>query len=171
MYFSDPAAMVGRSQEFQAVVDSLASGCLLAGLWNWLGARQRYQRLLRSGWFYLVPAATAAAVALQGRPRITYWVGQTVLNIGIAVCIERLVRYSGQAPAALFDLAAVRWVGVLSYSLYLWQQLFLNRNSTHWMTAFPVNLILCFTVAACSYYLVEKPFLRWKVRWSAHKRT
>jgi peptidoglycan/LPS O-acetylase OafA/YrhL len=47
----------------------------------------------------------------------------------------------------------------MSYSLYLWQQPFLNRTVPAWPTAFPVNLLLAASVALLSYYLVERPFL------------
>jgi peptidoglycan/LPS O-acetylase OafA/YrhL len=58
----------------------------------------------------------------------------------------------------------VAFVGVLSYSLYLWQQLFLNRNSSAWSNTFPQNL--CFAVAAAlgSYFLLEKPLLKLRHR-------
>jgi peptidoglycan/LPS O-acetylase OafA/YrhL len=57
------------------------------------------------------------------------------------------------------------FVGVLSYSLYLWQQPFLNRHlGTSWMAAFPVNIILAGVMALASYYLVEQPFLRLRAR-------
>jgi peptidoglycan/LPS O-acetylase OafA/YrhL len=58
----------------------------------------------------------------------------------------------------------IAFAGLLSYSLYLWQQLFLNRNSGAWVNAFPQNL--CFAIAAAlgSYYLFEKPFLRLRRR-------
>ncbi len=32
-------------------------------------------------------------------------------------------------------------LGALSYSLYIWQQLFLGVAGRHWWTVFPVNLL------------------------------
>ena len=60
----------------------------------------------------------------------------------------------------------MRWVGVLSYSLYLWQQLFLYPRQAAWMVAqqFPLNLLVTLAVAALSYYTVESAFLRLKDR-------
>jgi peptidoglycan/LPS O-acetylase OafA/YrhL len=54
------------------------------------------------------------------------------------------------------------FVGTLSYSIYLWQQIFINRNSTSIISTFPVDLILVGACALGSYYLVERPFLRWR---------
>jgi peptidoglycan/LPS O-acetylase OafA/YrhL len=58
----------------------------------------------------------------------------------------------------------IAFIGVLSYSLYLWQQLFLNRNSVAWVNAFPQNLFFAVAAALGSYFLLEKPFLRLRHR-------
>ena len=65
-------------------------------------------------------------------------------------------------------------VGRASYSIYLWQQLFLDRSSASWAVAFPMNLFLVAAVATISCHLVEKPSLvarlkaeRWLERLSA----
>jgi peptidoglycan/LPS O-acetylase OafA/YrhL len=56
------------------------------------------------------------------------------------------------------------WIGRVSYSLYLWQELFCNRNSTMWWARFPLNVVLAFLFAAMSYYWVERPVLAWRDR-------
>jgi len=56
------------------------------------------------------------------------------------------------------------FVGLLSYSIYLWQQLFLNRYATSLPTSFPLNLSLALAAALASYYLVERPSLRFRQR-------
>jgi peptidoglycan/LPS O-acetylase OafA/YrhL len=56
------------------------------------------------------------------------------------------------------------YVGVLSYSLYVWNPLFLNAE-THWtLNVFPLNFIGLFAAGAFSYYLIERPVLRLKER-------
>jgi peptidoglycan/LPS O-acetylase OafA/YrhL len=61
-------------------------------------------------------------------------------------------------------------VGLLSYSLYLWQQPFLNpRNQVDPMCAFPLNLLLAVLIAAISYLAIESPILRLKDRRSFAK--
>ena len=55
------------------------------------------------------------------------------------------------------------FVGLMSYSLYLWQQLFLNPHPTHWVPSWPVGVTLSFS-ATISYYVIERPFLRLKAR-------
>jgi peptidoglycan/LPS O-acetylase OafA/YrhL len=60
----------------------------------------------------------------------------------------------------VLELRGFVWVGTLSYSLYLWQQPFLNRHDTGWWAAFPVNVGFALALACVSYYLIEKPWLR-----------
>jgi peptidoglycan/LPS O-acetylase OafA/YrhL len=64
----------------------------------------------------------------------------------------------------LLNTRPLVFVGTLSYSIYLWQQIFLNRGSTSTISAFPLNLTLALMAALVSYYLVERPFLRWRPR-------
>lgn len=54
------------------------------------------------------------------------------------------------------------FIGVLSYSLYIWQQFFLQKAATvtsSWKQ-YPMNIVLVFITATCSYYLLEQPFLQ-----------
>jgi peptidoglycan/LPS O-acetylase OafA/YrhL len=88
----------------------------------------------------------------------------SILNASLAVLIHRSVYCSRDWMGRFLNWRPVAFVGLLSYSLYLWQQLFLNRNSGAWVNAFPQNL--CFAIAAAlgSYFLLEKPFLRFRRR-------
>ena len=54
--------------------------------------------------------------------------------------------------------------GRLSYSLYLWQQVFLNRDASSAVSTFPANLALAVCAALASYYIVERPALTLR-RW------
>jgi peptidoglycan/LPS O-acetylase OafA/YrhL len=49
--------------------------------------------------------------------------------------------------------------GALSYSLYIWQQLFLDRDSGAWLNAFPQNLGCAIGAALVSYFALEKPLM------------
>lgn len=61
------------------------------------------------------------------------------------------------------------FLGVLSYSLYLWQQPFLDRYHSSPFTAFPLNIALAFSAALASYYCIEKPFLGFKKRFESQR--
>ena len=55
---------------------------------------------------------------------------------------------------------ALVFVGILSYSLYLWQQPFLHRDSQAPLASFPLNLVVAVGCALLSYYVIERPSLR-----------
>lgn len=158
-----PSIRVGMGHRFEIVADSIAAGCLLAGLDVWLRRRHTYRRLLTSRLFVLVPIAVLAIGALQGRPRLI-GVFATVANVGIALCIHRAVLHPGDRIGRLLNSPPFVWVGLTSYSLYLWQQLFLNRASSAWPSEFPVSLALAVAAGTLSYYAIERPTLRYRVR-------
>jgi len=65
----------------------------------------------------------------------------------------------------LLEWSPLRWVGRISYSLYLWQQLFfternLGSRPLGRLEAWPINLVLTFVLATLSYYGIERPLVR-----------
>lgn len=62
------------------------------------------------------------------------------------------------------------WIGRLSYSLYIWNNLFLVPHNQgrdlfpEFLRSVPLNYVMLFAVAAASYFLVEKPCIRWGQR-------
>ena len=64
------------------------------------------------------------------------------------------------------ETAPMKFVGRISFSLYLWQQLFFPNVETPaqapllYMQRFPYNYLAAFACAIASYYLVEKPLIR-----------
>ncbi len=154
------------ARRFECIADALATGCLLAGLYNRLGRSPRYLAFLRSGWFVLVPIlGIGGSVGMYLiHPLSYYLIGQTVTHLAIALCLDRYVRFPSGAGGRALNWGPVAFVGVLSYSLYLWQQPFLNtfEPADRAWTRFPANLALAVGAALLSYYLVERPFLRWR---------
>jgi peptidoglycan/LPS O-acetylase OafA/YrhL len=66
-------------------------------------------------------------------------------------------------------------VGILSYSIYIWQQLFTslpspNKNLPAFMGIFPYNFICIVIVSCISYYFYESFFLRLKSKYSKLKK-
>jgi peptidoglycan/LPS O-acetylase OafA/YrhL len=148
----------GTGSYFPAVADALATGCLLAIL---------QPTLVRCSSFFSwrgfpVIWALTLSLPLLARPhaRTFELVGLGTLHIGLALCIQNAI----VARYRALNVKPMVWIGVLSYSLYLWQQVFLDRSSQAWYTAFPVNLVLAFLVAAISYYVIERPALHLRER-------
>jgi peptidoglycan/LPS O-acetylase OafA/YrhL len=116
---------------------------------------------LASRWFFLVPVL--ALVANYVPSTKFYWlVSGTVMNLSIAASADWAMRKPDTAIGRFLNLPAVSFMGVLSYSLYLWQQIFLNRASVSPYCAFPTNIILAAAMALVSYLVIEAPFLRFR---------
>jgi peptidoglycan/LPS O-acetylase OafA/YrhL len=142
------------------IVDALAAGGLLAMLHDRLASNAAYVRCVGS-----TPAGAAMPAALlvlsAAMPHIgfSYTVGETLMNLLIALTIHRLIMLPDRPAARLLNARAVAGFGALSYSLYLWQQPFLNRESAAFVAAFPLNVALAIGAALCSYRFVERPAL------------
>ena len=162
----------GIGTRFETVGDAIAVGCLLALLRSWLWDRSWYRAVLQSRLFAIAPLmvvafSTLPVLALRHVLGLTYLyvgmyslVGITVMNVGIAMCIDWAIRNSQGRVGRCLNWAPVAYIGTISYSLYLWQQLFLNRNQDHLWVRFPLNVLLAFACAMVSYHLIEKPVLR-----------
>ena len=164
---------------FPAACDSLATGCFLTLLGP--GLRQRWiSPWITSRWFFAVPVLVLLANALRYRAegllgldpkaRILFLlldtVGITLMNVGIALTIERVVCYPGDFFGRILNSKPLIWLGTISYSLYLWQMPFFNPESPAWITRFPVNIVLSIAAATASYYCIEKPILQLRNRFT-----
>lgn len=158
-----PEARAGIGEVFPTVFDALAVGCLLAGLGDRLGRSPRYLAALRSPLFALVPLL-GLAISIVPRVSFDLALGQSLVNVAIALTIDRCVRCPEGFTGRVLAGPVLVWIGNMSYSLYLWQQLFLNRHSDAWVNAFPLNILLTFGAAAFSYYCIEQPILRLRPR-------
>jgi peptidoglycan/LPS O-acetylase OafA/YrhL len=150
----------GIGFRFETVADAIATGCLLAGTHEWLRTQPFYKRVLESKFFVAVPGVVLLFHALYGHPTLYYLISHTVMNIGIALCLHWCVTYHTGIVGRILNSRLLAFVGVISYSLYLWQQLFLDRQSTSTITRFPENIVFVAAAAMASYYLVEQPCLR-----------
>jgi peptidoglycan/LPS O-acetylase OafA/YrhL len=152
-------------EAFPTVCDALAIGCVLACLRDRLEASPRYLAFLQARAFLLLPAlALLVATTLRRHMAADFLFGQSFCNVAIALFIHRCVRFPGGLPGRVLNARPLVLVGSLSYSLYLWQQLFLNRGAHSLVTAFPLNVALAFAAACASHFLVERTFLRLRER-------
>ncbi|WP_228486251.1 acyltransferase family protein [Paludibaculum fermentans] len=143
--------------------DAIAVGCLLACVSERLGRWETYLRMLRSPIPLLLLVVPAAGIYLADRQALSFGLMQ-LAHLGVAVLIDRFVRYPGSFGGGLLNSAILMRIGVLSYSLYIWQELFLDRTSSLTVAQFPLNLVCTLCVAVISYQFVEQPFLAWRDR-------
>ena len=161
-YDMSPTAMM---RQFQAVADSLAVGCLMAFLLRSGRLPVLRRPLLRfAAWVLAAVLLAGSAGAYLIAPAFFYVFGQSLANIGAAVVVYLCIgRKDGVLYRLLNNRAAV-FVGTLSYSLYLWQEPFLNSTAAAFPQSYPYNLLFTVAAALTSYFLIEKPFLTLKNR-------
>jgi peptidoglycan/LPS O-acetylase OafA/YrhL len=155
--------------------DCLMFGCSAA----LLADSTRFQSLLARAFAYKAHWIAACflflvdpLLALKLRGGYTLSLGFTFQGVGILLLLIWLVRNENSLIGKLFNAGPVVHVGVLSYSLYLWQQLFLTPLNTTFAGRFPLNLLCAFVVAELSYFVVERQFLalRERFRWGTQLR-
>jgi len=133
-----------------AVADQLAIGCLLAIF------AKRLPRIPGS----LALGMTVAALVLPWYPATSP--ARSLLMLFLLrpilhVCLAGIVLHVIQVPYAALNWGPVAWLGKISYSLYLWQELFCSNPNLHYGYLLALPAIGCATL---SYYLVEQPMLR-----------
>lgn len=149
----------GVGHRFETIADAIAVGCVLAGTRTWLHRTTWYPRLLVSPAFIIVPFAAVGANLLHDHPLVNFAAGMTVTHVAIALCLDWCVTFHEGRVGRILNAAPLVFVGWLSYSLYLWQQPFLNRASDAAFAAFPLNIAIVALLALISYYAIERPSL------------
>ncbi len=168
MFLFGSGPEIALSREFQAVADALATGCVFALMHNRLSENTAYVTFIKR-WAIpvaIIFVALGYGIAFVSRP-LAYVCGGTFANIGMVLLLQNIVRYPDQFVGRICNFKPLAWVGVLSYSLYLWQQPFLYFGSSAWICSFPQNIFLAFAAAIASYLVIEKPFLRLKEKMGA----
>ena len=92
----------------------------------------------------------------NGRP--TIWEAMLV-PLMIASTMLRPRSLAGR----LLESPVMRWLGRLSYSLYLWELFFVFRGVPQTLgilQTFPLDVVLTVACASASYYFVERPLIR-----------
>jgi peptidoglycan/LPS O-acetylase OafA/YrhL len=160
----------GVGHRFETIADAIAVGCVLACARPWLHRFEPYMRVLRSPLFAVVPVLALAGNLLHDHPLLSFGAGITVMNVCLALCLDWAVTFHEGRIGRVLNAAPLVFVGWISYSLYLWQQPFLNRASQAAIAQFPLNLILTIGAALASYYLIERPSLQLRKRIESRKR-
>jgi peptidoglycan/LPS O-acetylase OafA/YrhL len=164
-YFAAPQLRGQLSMMFHTGIDPILIGCfvalnkerLYAWVRSWPGGTL-IPTLMVVVLFVLMPVAEAR---LGGFWSATY--GTTLEAALVGMVIVVLYFRSDFWCSRLLRTPPFVFIGTISFSLYLWQQLFANANLpiAH---AFPLGIAEAVAAATASYYFIEAPFLRLKDR-------
>jgi peptidoglycan/LPS O-acetylase OafA/YrhL len=149
---------------FDTRFDSLAIGCLLA-------------TLLHSGKFpkLLSRPSNIFAVFLLGLLVISrsfssqiyhYTIGFTVDSLLISILIVQAIALQDHALGWLLEHPVSRYIGRISYPMYLYHIWAIGAALRMRIWPIPTAILIAVCLASGSYYVIEKPFLRLKSKWS-----
>jgi peptidoglycan/LPS O-acetylase OafA/YrhL len=116
-------------------------------------------------WVWLITGGVYFGVVAHFGLRPTIWESALV-----PLLISWTAYHPDALPARALEWPPLRWVGRLSYSLYIWQQCFFPPADIatpfpqfqRWPLAVPAAL----ACAVASYYLLERPSIRLGHRWA-----
>ncbi len=153
---------------FHTLIDAFMIGCLLAILFD----RDRAHWLLRAlgrGWV----AALSIGFLLLGSPVLAHLYGGAYFaTVGLtlrALSVGSILVWATSSEAGplrrLLNHPFVVRIGLMSYSLYLWQQPFFDGDVHRtWVGSLPVALLGSFGLAELSYRFLELPLGRYRTR-------
>lgn len=150
---------------FHTAIDSVLIGCAFS-LWRdrlWRGFTYNSTVLKLAILFVFI---VSPLIAESLRPyRITVGFGLDAFACGILILQACRTGWWNK----LLSHRALVLVGTWSYSIYLWQQLFLTPHNESWAGTFPASLLAIAVCALASYYFVEQPILRYKTKFVKSK--
>lgn len=166
MHYSLVPVYVGYSSwRTDTTVDYLLLGAAMGCLAGKPETQRTLKSLLAPPVTLLVVSAFIVVIGLRMEfPHAQYFlrVGEAVL---IPVFLAGTVIFPRQILGRVLEWSWLRWIGRLSYGLYIWQQLFLvpdpERNlSFGFLQDWPLNLVAVLVCAVLSYYLLERPLIK-----------
>ncbi len=162
-------------------LDGIAVGALAALLVAVPGIKSAVRDRLTSA-NIAVCAATLLAIIFIPVPMGVLWQRLMIAGIIMAAALR-----PDLAVTRWLEAKWLRWIGRLSYSLYIWQQMFFvptqnalgralartpvlhsvisDPSDRAWLLQMPVLCLGTLTMALLSFYLVEQPALRWGSRY------
>jgi peptidoglycan/LPS O-acetylase OafA/YrhL len=153
------------SYSFFAKFDSLAYGCLAAVLFNyWRNPLETFcrKKFLAGGLGVLLVAAPCLS-PYHGRLQAAGY--ESLQAMGFTLLLLNGVFNPDRGLNRLLNWKWVVQLGILSYSIYIWQQMFCGTGvmvfgiKDAWWTNFPSWIVAALLAACASYYLLEKPLL------------
>lgn len=150
---------IGQMEIFPANMDGIAMGCVLGIYQNDFHKNKLYLKLISSK-FFLILTIPILIINLSGGYSITYIAFTTISNLLITISVDRFSTINNNTSFKILNNKYFSLVGKMSYSIYIWQQLFLNKKSLEIYNKFPLSLMLTLFTASISYNFIEKNFLK-----------
>ena len=161
-------------EAFDTRVDHILMGCLLAVALEG-GHFKRFWQIVCATPYMLLLTIALMMLAFRGASFVHVRdyrdsVEFVVVPVLCAVLVAQLVAFPSHAITSPFNWGWMRFLGKISYSIYLYQQLVVYP-AMKVFTGLPVLGVMAsvgasIVLATCSFYLIEQPFLRLRQRYS-----
>lgn len=105
--------------------------------------------------------------------RFLYNGGYTAVAVVSGVLIWGAANAPSHVLTRALETHALRWLGKVSYGLYLWHWLLLKSTTFYWLVGkwdSWARFVVALGVAAFSFYVIERPFNRLKVRFARNEK-
>ncbi|MBK7900545.1 MAG: acyltransferase [Azonexus sp.] len=153
---------------------AIALGCLMALLAHGPRTADRFRRTVASPWTLAAGLLLFAnSLYLQVDSWFLKHAGSGLArNLGIALLVGWIYFNQTSRLTRFLELRPLKYIGLISYGLYLFQGLFLTTDPTRtpqqaWPPSPEVGLLLLLLAAPLAYHFFEIPFLRLKSRYAA----
>jgi peptidoglycan/LPS O-acetylase OafA/YrhL len=147
---------------FDTRADALLIGCAAAIAVS-LGFARNLNRLN----VLLVAFVIVCLIATDFASPIMHQGGFTILAAASALLLLNLVSGQEGFLSRLMEMRPLVWIGKISYGLYLWHYpmfKWVRYMDAQWPVKLALGLLATFAVASVSFYLFERPLLRFKRR-------
>jgi peptidoglycan/LPS O-acetylase OafA/YrhL len=165
-YFLAPDLRNSIAENFHTRFDTIAIGCLLAIVWATPAFAKFCERAAGAAMgvtalFVLFVMSPTLTTLFGGRYTLPFGLSfDTLACACVLICGIRAQGWVGD----LLNWRPVMFVGVLSYSIYLWQQLALDPELS-WPGSLGTRLCLLVGCALISYFVIERSFIGLRKRW------
>lgn len=150
--------------------DALAIGCfcaIIVGHRN--GGRQnssisqQWIAIIVGTSFILIPNVLTRVFQIHSLNFLMVPLGDTFQDCGFGLLLIQNLDHPRFCLYRCLNWKWVQQIGILSYSIYIWQMIFCTSPKTYgiqpvWWLSFPGWLIPVFVVGGLSYYVIERPF-------------
>jgi peptidoglycan/LPS O-acetylase OafA/YrhL len=88
--------------------------------------------------------------------------GNIIISVSILLIILSYIHPSNNIIFKFLNSKPMVHIGVLSYSIYIWQEFFNVSTFKVWWRTFPYSILVAYLAGLIAYYLWEKQFLKLK---------